>query len=153
MRLRRPVVWGVTGAVLVLAACGGDTSSGAAVVAPAAPTVASTIRPPVVVTSTVFAPTLPQTSRTVVPSPSVPAASDDGPLMPDVVCLDLQLAQDTIQSAGVFFSKSRDATGEGRRQILDRNWIVVAQTPPPGTPFGEGDAVLDVVKDDEPNDC
>jgi hypothetical protein len=72
--------------------------------------------------------------------------------MPNVVCMDLQQAQDTIQAAGVFFSRSEDATGEGWMQIVDRNWIVVAQTPAPGTPIGEGDAVLSVV-DDEPSDC
>ena len=71
--------------------------------------------------------------------------------MPSVVCMDLQQAQDTIQQAGVFFSRSEDATGQGRMQLLDRNWTVVAQSPSPGTPIGEGDAVLSVVKDDEPN--
>ncbi|WP_260870325.1 PASTA domain-containing protein [Gordonia paraffinivorans] len=73
--------------------------------------------------------------------------------MPNVVCMNLQDAQDTIQEAGVFYSRSKDATGQGRSQILDRNWIVVGQTPGPGTPFGEGEAVLSVVKIGEPNDC
>lgn len=31
--------------------------------------------------------------------------------MPDVVGMDLQLAQDTIQEAGPFYSRSEDATG------------------------------------------
>jgi beta-lactam-binding protein with PASTA domain len=70
-----------------------------------------------------------------------------------VVCLDLQEAQDEIQDHGVFFSKSEDATGEGRRQLWDRNWIVVRQDPAAGEPIGEGEAVLYVVKTDEPNDC
>lgn len=73
--------------------------------------------------------------------------------MPDVVCMGLQDAQDEIQDRGVFFSRSEDATGEGRRQLWDRNWIVVAQSPGAGEPIGEGDAVLSVVKKDEPNDC
>jgi len=74
-------------------------------------------------------------------------------IMPDVVCMNLQAAQDEIQTHGVFFSRSKDATGKGRRQILDRNWTVVAQSPAPGEPIGEGDAVLSVVKNDEPNAC
>ncbi|MFW0783611.1 PASTA domain-containing protein [Gordonia sp. CPCC 206044] len=74
-------------------------------------------------------------------------------IMPDVVCLNLQDAQNKIQDAGVFFSRSADATGQGRSQILDRNWVVVAQTPQPGTPFGEGDAVLSAVKIGEPSPC
>lgn len=74
-------------------------------------------------------------------------------IMPNVLCRNLQDAQNDIQKVGVFFSRSHDATGKGRRQLWDRNWIVVAQTPPPGTPIGEGDAVLDVVKKGEHNDC
>ena len=73
--------------------------------------------------------------------------------MPDVVCLDLQTAQDTIQEAGVFFSRSHDATGRDRMQLLDSNWQVVAQTPAPGTPIGELEAVLDVVEFGEPSPC
>lgn len=73
--------------------------------------------------------------------------------MPDVVCMGLQDAQDEIQDRGVFFSKSEDATGDGRRQLWDRNWIVVAQDPEPGVSIGENEAVLYVVKKNEDNDC
>jgi hypothetical protein len=86
------------------------------------------------------------------PPAGTPSADPNG--MPDVVCMNLQDAQDLIQEVtGVFFSRSRDATGEERRQIRDRNWIVVSQEPEPGASIGEGDAVLSVVKTDEPNDC
>jgi hypothetical protein len=74
-------------------------------------------------------------------------------IMPDVVCMDLQTAQDTIQGAGAFFSRSHDATGRERMQVLDSNWQVVAQTPAPGTPIGELEAVLDVVKFGELSPC
>lgn len=73
--------------------------------------------------------------------------------MPDVVCLGLQDAQNEIQDRGVFFSRSEDATGDGRRQIWDRNWIVVAQDPEPGVAIGENEALLYVVKKGEDNDC
>lgn len=73
--------------------------------------------------------------------------------MPDVVCMNLQDAQDLIQEHGVFFSRSDDATGQGRAQILDSNWQVVGQDPPPGTPIGEFDAVLSVVRYGEPSPC
>lgn len=73
--------------------------------------------------------------------------------MPNVVCLELQKAQNLIQDHGVFFSKSVDASGKGRRQVLDRNWIVVAQKPEAGTKIGEGDAVLSVVKKGEKSPC
>ena len=69
--------------------------------------------------------------------------------------MNLQEAQNEIQDHGVFFSHSEDATGEGRMQIRDKNWQVVGQTPEPGSPISEGDAVLFVVKydDDYPNPC
>jgi beta-lactam-binding protein with PASTA domain len=73
--------------------------------------------------------------------------------MPDVVCMNLQKAQNEIQDHGVFLSKSVDATGKGRRQLVDSNWIVVSQIPEPGEKIGERDAVLSVVKTDEPNAC
>lgn len=66
--------------------------------------------------------------------------------MPDVIGMNLQDAQDLIQESGVFFSRSEDATGAGRLQVIDSNWTVVAQTPAPGELIGEGDAVLSVTK-------
>ncbi len=70
---------------------------------------------------------------------------EDG-LMPDVLCMTLQEAQDEIQDHGVFFSRSVDATGQDRMQLLDSNWIVIGQAPSAGTAIGEGDAILSVVK-------
>ena len=67
--------------------------------------------------------------------------------------MNLQDTQDTIQLTGVFFSDSEDATGQDRLQILDANWYVVGQTPAPGTPIDEGDALLSVVKYGEPGPC
>lgn len=81
------------------------------------------------------------------------SASAPTALMPVVMCMNLQAAQDAIQAAGVFYSRSEDATGKGRMQISDRNWVVVAQSPAPGTPIDEGDAVLSVVKYGEPGGC
>ena len=71
-------------------------------------------------------------------------------LMPDVVCMNLQEAQDEIQDRGVFLSRSQDLSGEDRSQLIDSNWIVLEQSPAPGTPIDEGDAVLGVVKIGEP---
>jgi len=98
----------------------------------------------------------PVVATTNAPTSSVPAAPAAQPsqaalvLMPDVTCMNLQAAQDRIQTAGVFFSRSEDASGAGRMQVLDRNWTVVSQSPPAGTPIGEGDAMLSVVKIGEP---
>lgn len=71
--------------------------------------------------------------------------------MPFVVGMNLQDAQNMIQTTGVFYSRSYDCTGQGRFQVNDSNWKVVAQTPVAGSGFGEGDAVLGVVKYGEAN--
>ena len=54
-------------------------------------------------------------------------AGQDG-VVPDVVCLDLQAAQDAMQAAGFFNLRSEDASGQGRQQVIDRNWVVVGQS-------------------------
>jgi hypothetical protein len=79
--------------------------------------------------------------------------SPEDRLMPDVICMNLQDAQDEIQDHGVFLSGSVDATGQGRNQIIDSNWVVVDQSPAAGSPIGEGDAELSVVKHDETDEC
>lgn len=52
--------------------------------------------------------------------------------VPNVLCKDLQSAQDTLQAAGFYDLSSTDATGQGRQQIVDRNWVVVSQSVAPG---------------------
>lgn len=54
-------------------------------------------------------------------------------LVPNVVCRDLQTAQDTLRDAGYYVLTSKDGTGHGRHQILDRNWVVIAQSAAAGT--------------------
>jgi beta-lactam-binding protein with PASTA domain len=59
------------------------------------------------------------------------AGTVDG-VVPNVVCVDLQKAQDMLQAAGFFILWSEDATGQGRQQLVDRNWVVVRQSVAPG---------------------
>lgn len=122
--------------------------------------VASTTAPPTTAASTTTPPSTapPVTAAPVTAAPVTSAPTTVAPapqnLMPNVVCMNLQAAQDHIQAeAGVFLSLSEDATGAGRSQIIDSNWVVVAQRPSVGTPIGEGDAVLSAVKLEEPNNC
>ncbi|CAN5347458.1 hypothetical protein BH09ACT8_BH09ACT8_30730 [soil metagenome] len=58
--------------------------------------------------------------------------------MPNLIGVDLQGAQDAIQSLthdAVWYSSSTDLTGRGRAQISDRNWVVCTSTPAPGGTF------------------
>ena len=48
--------------------------------------------------------------------------------MPNVTCMNLQDAQNTLQSAGFFNLASVDGLGQGRQQILDRDWLVTKQS-------------------------
>ena len=70
--------------------------------------------------------------------------------VPDVEGKDHQLAQDTMQAAGLYNLTEEDATGQGRALILDRNWTVVEQDPPAGTRVSEDQTItLRSKKDDE----
>lgn len=120
-----------------------DTSTTPSIVTPV--DVAETATETAAATTTAVAP--PASVETTTPAPAQTA------IMPDVVCMNLQAAQNRIQEEGVFYSRSEDASGEGRSQLIDRNWVVVAQTPSAGTEFGEGDAVLSAVKIGEPGSC
>lgn len=71
--------------------------------------------------------------------------------VPNVLCKDLQSAQDTLQAAGFYDLGSEDATGQGRQQIVDRNWVVVSQSVAPGTnPDKSTMIMLGAVKFGEP---
>jgi hypothetical protein len=54
-------------------------------------------------------------------------------VVPNVVGVNHQLAQDTMQAAGFYFLTEEDATGQGRLLVIDRNWVVVSQVPAGGT--------------------
>lgn len=135
---------------LLTPACG-DTGTDAADSGPSTSTDATTP------TTAPASGSTPTTDPATSSPPTTPATSSPpttvGATMPDVVGLGLQEAQDRIQSTGVFYSRSFDCTGAGRQQVLDRNWVVVTQTPDPGAPIDEGDALLGVVKQDEPRSC
>ncbi len=53
-------------------------------------------------------------------------------VMPKVVGMVLQDAQDLLQAKGSYLMDQQDASGRGRMQILDRNWRVCRQNPAPG---------------------
>jgi hypothetical protein len=79
---------------------------------------------PVTVTATTVS-----TPSTSAPLPSLPRAG----VVPNVVGLNHQLAQDTMQAAGFYKLTEEDATGKGRLLVNDRNWVVVTQEPAAGT--------------------
>lgn len=83
------------------------------------------------------------------PASSVPGGTN-GPVMPSVVGMVLQDAQDLLQSQGSYLMDQIDATGGGRYQFFDSNWKVCSQEPSAGAPLASSDVVkLNTVKLDE----
>ena len=62
-----------------------------------------------------------------------PAAVADTFVMPALIGMNLQRAQNQLQARGSFLLTQTDGTGEGRFQMLDYGWKVCAQDPPAGT--------------------
>ena len=73
------------------------------------------------------------TTTTASPVTSGTTAAAARITVPNVVGKDLQLAQDTMQAAGLYNLTSHDSTGQARLQVLDRNWVVTDQTPAAGS--------------------
>jgi hypothetical protein len=64
-----------------------------------------------------------------------PPPTGNGFVMPETTGMDLQLAQDTLQSVSgnpLFYSDSIDASGDGRGQWLDSGWQVCWSEPAAG---------------------
>ncbi len=71
--------------------------------------------------------------------------------VPNVVCMNLQNAQDTLRESGFLNLRSQDGTGQARYQVLDRDWVVIGQSVKAGTKPGfTTRIVLSVVKYGEP---
>ena len=153
MQIRRSLVVVLVGAT-VAAGCGGGSDD------PSATAATSVTRSGEQAEPTTTAPSTTAPPATTAPAPatttSAPPPADGGGgagdevVLPDAVGLDLQLAQDTMQASGFYFLTSHDASGEGRLQILDRNWKVCDQTPAGGAPASPGSLIdFGAVKDDE----
>lgn len=72
-------------------------------------------------------------------------------VVPNVVCANLQDAQDALRHSGFFVLTSKDGTGRGRLVILDRDWVVTAQSVAAGSkPSVTTHIELTVVKYGEP---
>src|SRR4051794_6490818 len=68
--------------------------------------------------------------------------------VPDVEGKDHQLAQDTMQAAGLYLLNEVDATGQGRVLLYDRNWTTVRQKPTAGNCVSENTEVTLYAKKD-----
>ncbi|MBB3086707.1 hypothetical protein [Geodermatophilus sabuli] len=164
--LKRPWVWGVAAALVIGIGIGNanggseaadsieaaSTSSAAGSSSPTAPAESSSspaTAPTTVVPPAAVAPTQPPTTPPPAPATQPEVVVDFA--MPDLVGVDLQTAQITVQSNGVFLSRSHDLLGS-RNQLVDSNWMVCTQNVPAGQRVtGEVEGLIDlgVVKREE----
>lgn len=71
-------------------------------------------------------------------------------VVPNVLCSELQAAQDALRASGYFIISSSDATGQRRLPVIDRNWVVIGQSAVAGTsPALTTHITLSVVKHGE----
>ena len=71
--------------------------------------------------------------------------------MPRVVCKDLQAAENIMRQAGFANVSVRDGSGKNRLRLLDRDWVVIAQSVPGGSRPDPGtQIVLTAVQFGEP---
>ncbi|MDP9870215.1 MULTISPECIES: PASTA domain-containing protein [Streptosporangium] len=105
--------------VTALAGCstGAGSSAPAVTVTTTRPAPAETTRKPI-------------TQEDKEPTPVVEKAVKK--TLPNVVGMNLQKGQDTMQAAGFYVLNDKDATGQNRLQVFDRNWVVTRQTPAAG---------------------
>ncbi|PRH77912.1 hypothetical protein C6N75_18005 [Streptomyces solincola] len=109
--------------------------------------------PTVTVTKTAAPPAVkPSPTPTAKPPKAAPAAETSAPTnasLPNLVGMDLQAAQDSAQAAGFFILDDQDASGQGRLQVMDRNWTVCSQQPTAGEHPADTKVILYAVKDFE----
>lgn len=85
------------------------------------------------------------------PTDDLPTIDVSPGTVPDVRCHDLQSAQDALRKAGYYLLVANDGLGQHRYPALDRDWIVVGQSEPPGSaPKRTTTIHLTVVKYGEP---
>lgn len=116
------------GVGLLLGVALSAAQDGTDAVAPAPPAGASTL-PTVTATGTADRAGV----DTAAARPILQATSAGSGAVPDVVGMNHQQAQNTLQQAGFYLLVEADASGQGRLLVWDRNWQVVAQSVPGGS--------------------
>jgi hypothetical protein len=148
--LRRPwfvLIAGLVAIGLFGALVGNTTDDDQPAAAPASPP--SSVQSSAVPSASAVPPTV-STPTTVATTTATTTTGVDF-VMPDLVGMDLQSAQDLVQTFGVFYSVSHDLLGS-RNQLVDSNWVVCDQSVAPServTGDAEGQLDFGVVKREE----
>ena len=120
----------IAATAVLTTACSGAASDTVAAPATVTQTVVASVPAPAPAPAPVAAVPTPAPVAVVSAAPS-PAAAVVDFAMPDMVGANLQVAQNTMQDNGVFWSVSHDLLGI-REQVVDGNWQVCDQNVPAG---------------------
>lgn len=123
----------------MLTACGEEQQA-----LPAAPPATVTVQapPPSVVATPGPEPSIAEQEPSAPPEPTQDQQQVAEGTIPDVIGMDHQLAQDTMQAAGFYNLSEEDASGEGRLLLVDRNWRVVEQEPAAGAQASQDATII-----------
>jgi hypothetical protein len=125
--MRKTLFLTIAATAVLTTACSGAADT---VAAPATVTQTVVASAPASAPAPVAAVPTPAPAAVVTAAPS-PAAAVVDFAMPDMVGTNLQVAQNTMQENGVFWSVSHDLLGI-RKQVMDGNWQVCDQNVPAG---------------------
>lgn len=132
--MRKLLIFGMASVAFLFAGCGSSSDEGDAATKTVVTVVEKIVEKPA-------APTAEAKPAATKPKPAATAEAAGQIKVPDVVGENHQYAQDTMQAAGLYMLDERDATGQDRMLVWDRNWVVVEQDPPAGTMVTEDETI------------
>lgn len=143
----KPIVGIVLGGLALLTSV--MTTIGMLAPQSAAPASSASSATPVTTSSETTPTPIPEPTAEVSQTPEAPSPAAF--TMPSLVGKNLQEAKNELQALGSAALDQRDASGQGRTQILDSNWKVCAQEPATGQKVATTTTVvLSSVKNEEP---
>jgi len=128
-------------ALVATLSLGGVSGCASETVATPAETVTVTAPAPIVTSE----PEVPE-AKPAAPVAEAPTESQGTVTVPKGVGLNYQQAQDLWRGVGLVVLPATDATGANRLPIIDSNWIVLSQSPKPGSKVVAGSDVTATVK-------
>ena len=145
----RVILLSVLGGAVLLTGIGiGASNSATTTTTVASPEVTKTVEVPAAAPAPAApAPAAPAAPAPAPPAPAVPApAVPSSVLVPNAIGKDYQTAQDLWRAAGLHVTPAIDALGAHRVAVLDANWVVLSQSPAPGSSVPKDTAITATIK-------
>ena len=143
----RVILLSVLGGAVLLTGIGiGASNSAMTTTTVATPEVTKTVEVPAAAPAPA-APAAPAPAAPAAPAPAAPApAAPSSVLVPNAIGKDYQTAQDLWRAAGLHVAPAIDALGAHRVAVLDSNWVVLSQSPAPGSSVPTDTAITATIK-------